>query len=312
MKPLYPAIFNESQASRLAWAELPENRIFYNHLLNSCRTFPSLILAYSAAEGLPDLAATITESLLSAGINVFLPAEAAPVCSLSQALTSRNMPHSLYLDRVGDDSMLTLTLLASHGGPLDEKDILDAQPAVPPQKSGLAGTTELDRYYVNNLSGLVDRFIEDGPGFKDIEIPFSGLEKSLREAADLSILFESDPNGPSVRVSRDGQGLQIIDKSGRAVEAGEIAGDIARYLVKERFASGTIIGPAGQVSDFSTGCETLGVAGSSFDMSYHAGFSDLLVGWWDDGVFAHQGSSCFGDAILTAIYYLEAHRSKKV
>jgi hypothetical protein len=46
-------------------------------------------------------------------------------------------------------------------------------------------------------------------------------------------------------------------------------------------------------------------------MSYHAGFSDLLVGWWNDGVLAHQGSSCFGDAILTAIYYLEAHRSKK-
>jgi len=311
MKPLYPAIFNESQASRLTWAELPENLTFYNHLLNSCRNFPSLILAYSAAEGLSDLAATIAESLLSAGVNVFLPADAAPVCSLSQALTSRNMPHSIYLDRFGDDSMLTLSLLASHGGPLDEKDILEAKPAVPPPKSGLVGTTELVRYYVNNLAGLVDRFVEAGTGFKSIEIPFAGLEKSLREVPELSIIFESDPQGPTAQVSRDGQGLQITDKSGRVVEAGEIAGDIARYLVKERLASGTIIGPVGQVSDFSTGCETLGVEGSSFDMSYHAGFADLLVGWWGDGVVAHQGSSCFGDAILTAIYYLEAHRSKK-
>ncbi len=311
MKPLYPAIFNESQASRLAWAELPENQIFYHHLLNSCRNFPSLILAYSAAEGLPDLAATITESLLSAGINVFLPGEAAPVCSLAQALISRNMPHSLYLDRAGNDALLTLTLLASHGGPLDEKDILEAKPAAPPPKPGLAGSTELDRYYVNNLAGLVDRFIEAGPGFKNIEIPFAGIEKSLREVPELSIIFESDPNGPTARVSRDGQGLQITDRNGREVEAGEIAGDITRYLVGERLASGTIIGPAGQISDFSTGCETLGVDGTSFDMSYHAGFSDLLVGWWHDGVCAHQGSSCFGDAILTAIYYLEAHRSKK-
>ncbi|PKL43320.1 MAG: hypothetical protein CVV42_20265 [Candidatus Riflebacteria bacterium HGW-Riflebacteria-2] len=311
MKPLYPAIFNESQARHLAWAELPENQVFYNHLLNSCRSFPSLILAYSAAEGLPDLAATIAESLLSAGINIFLPGEPAPVCSLAQALISRNMPHSLYLDRVANDSVLTLSLLASHGGPLDEKDILAATPDAPPPRAGLAGSTELGRYYVNNLAGLVDRFIEAGPGFKNIEIPFAGIEQSLREMPELGIIFESDPQGPTARVSRDGQGLQIIGRDNRVVEADEIAGDIARYLVAERLASGTIIGPASQVSDFSTGCETLGVAGTSFDMSYHAGFSDLLVGWWNDGVLAHQGSSCFGDAILTAIYYLEAHRSKK-
>lgn len=311
MKPLYPAVFNENQVRQLAWAKLSENQVFYNHLLNSCNDFPSLILAYSAAEGIPDIAATLAESFLSCGINVFLPGEAAPVCALAQALVSRSLPIGLYLARPAAGEMLTLALLSSHGGPLNEKDILDAEPVRQVSKSGLAGSTELARYYVNNLAGLVDRFIEDGPGFKSIEIPFAGIEKSLRQMPELKIIFESDSSGPTARVSPDGQYLQIIDSNNCNVEISVIAGEITRYLVEERLASGTIIGPSGQVSDFSTSCETLAVEGSSFDMSYHAGFSDLLIGWWDDGVLAHQGSSSFGDAILTAIYYLEAQRSRK-
>ncbi|MBU1106890.1 MAG: hypothetical protein KKB51_09510 [Candidatus Riflebacteria bacterium] len=311
MKPLYPAIFNERQVNHHLWGALPENKTFFRHLINSGKSFPSLVLAFSAAEGMPEIAAALTEGLLNSGVNVFMPSEAAPICSLSQALTSRNLPVGLYLDRIADQSLLTLALLASHGGPLDEKDVLDDAIDNTLQKSGLAGTTELDRYYVNNLAGLADRFIEDGVGFKEIEIPFASIEKSLREAPELKILFQSDPYGPVARVSPDGQSLQIIGKDNHAIAAHEIAGDIARYLVKERLASGTVIGPAGQVSNFSTGCETLAVGGSAFDMSYHAGFTDLLVGWWGDGVLAHQGSSCFGDAILTAIYYLEAQRCKK-
>ncbi|EKD83590.1 MAG: hypothetical protein ACD_39C00581G0002, partial [uncultured bacterium] len=82
MKPLYPAIFNASQVSRLAWTKLPENQIFFNHLINSSRNFPSLILAHSAAEGLAEVAALLAESMLSCGVNVFMPGEAAPLCSL--------------------------------------------------------------------------------------------------------------------------------------------------------------------------------------------------------------------------------------
>ncbi|PKL42043.1 MAG: hypothetical protein CVV41_16470 [Candidatus Riflebacteria bacterium HGW-Riflebacteria-1] len=311
MKPLYPAIFSENQASRLVWAMLPENQVFFNHLINSSRNFPSLILAFSAADGLADTAAVLAESFLNCGINVFMPGEAAPLCSLSQALISRNMPFGLYLDRVDSHSMLTLALLSSHGGPLDEKDVLDAVPGHIVAKAGLAGSTELDRYYVNNLAGLADRFIEEGQGFSSIEIPFAGIEKSLREIPELQIIFQTDPSGPAARVSADGQSLYITGRDKRPLSPSEIAGDIARYLVRERLSSGTIIGPVGHVSDYATGCETLEVAGSAFDMSYRAGFSDLLIGWWDDGVLAHQGSSCFGDAILTAIYYLEACRSTK-
>ena len=310
MKPLYPAIFNETQANHLLWAALPENKAFFRHLINSSKSFPSLILAFSAADGTAEIAARLAEGLLSCGVNVFLPGEAAPVCSLAQAMPSRNLPIGLYLDRIAGQSLYTLALLASHGGPLDEKDILDEPVNHEAQKSGLAGTTELARYYVGNLAGLADRFIEDGPGFKEIEIPFAGIEKSLREMPELAILFQKDPDGPLARVSPDGQSLLIIGNDRREVAPQEIAGDIARYLVKERLSSGTVIGPAGAVSDFSTGCETLAVSGSAFDMSYHAGFTDLLVGWWGDGVIAHQGSSCFGDAILTAIYYLEAHRCR--
>jgi hypothetical protein len=312
MKPLYPAIFNIDQTSRLKWAELPENQLFFNHLMNSCKSFPSLILAFSAANGMAALAAHLAEGLLDCGINVFMPGEAAPVCSLSQALSSRNMPLGLYLDCSGESQPLTLSLLASHGGPLDEKDILDSPVGPLQQKSGLAGVTELDRYYANNLAGLADRFIEEGRGFRAIDIPFAGLEKSLREIPELNILFQYDPSGPLARVSPDGQGLQITGSDQRMLPADEIAEDIVRYLVNERLASGTIVGPDDKVSDFSTGCETLGVSGSAFDMSYRAGFTDLLVGWWGDGTMAHQGSSCFGDAILTAVYYLEAQRSKKI
>lgn len=311
MKPLYPAIFSESQASRLAWAKLPENQLFFNHLINSSRSFPSLILAYSAAEGLAEFAATLEENLINYGVNVFTPGEAAPLCSLSQALISRNMPLGLYLDRIDGQSLLTLALLSSHGGPLDERDILEAVPAGVPARAGLAGTTELARYYINNLAGLADRFIEDGPGFREIEVPFAGIEKSMREIPELKIIFQSDPNGPSARVSADGQSLHVVGQDNRPVAASQIVGEIARYLVTERLSSGTIIGPAGHANDFATGCETLEVAGSAFDMSYRAGFTDLLVGWWGDGILAHQGSSCFGDAILTAIYYLEARRSTK-
>ena len=75
-------------------------------------------------------------------------------------------------------------------------------------------------------------------------------------------------------------------------------------------ASGTIVGPAGKVKGIPEGIgEILEIEGSCFDMNYHAGFADLLIGWWEDGTIAHQGSGCFGDAYLSAIYLLESWRS---
>ncbi len=127
--------------------------------------------------------------------------------------------------------------------------------------------------------------------------------------SELAILFEPDPSGPEAIISPDGQALWLNDRKRGNIAATEIAAVITSYLVKERLASGTVVGPRELQLQVAEPPEFMTVSGSSFDMNYHAGFADLLVGWWDNGIIAHQGSSCFGDAVLTAIYYLEALRS---
>lgn len=307
MRPLYPAIFSAEAIAGLRWAEQPENTQFYWHVRNICKTFPSLVLAYSARPGLAELAAILAEGFMDCGINVFMPGEASPVCALSQAIGARTMPIGLYLDGDETSGNLTLAALSSHGGPFNEKDIFDS-PFSSVEKGGVAGVTELNGYYASNLAGLADRFIEKGAGFAAFEIPFAGLEGRLREIDGLAILFQHDPYGPTARISPDGQGLLISDKSGKDIGVAEIASTITDYLRKERLASGTIVGPASENSRFAGNCETIGVEGSLFDMNFKACFADLLIGWWHNGVIAHQGSSCFGDAILSAIYFLEARR----
>lgn len=307
MRPLYPAIFKREAVADQKWAEQPENALFYRHIRNICKVFPTLLLAYAARPGLAELAASLTEGFLQCGINVFMPAAASPICSLSQALGARALPIGLYLD--GDETLenLSLTALSSHGGPFSEKDIFDG-PVLPVEKIGVAGVTELDSYYAKNLAGLADRFIEKGVGFAAFEIPFAVLEARLRETDGLGILFQRDPYGPTARVSPDGQGLIITDKSGKSIAAAEIAATITAYLIKERLASGTVFGPVSEISNIASNGEVISVDGSLFDMNYKACFADLLIGWWHNGIIAHQGSSCFGDAILSAIYFLEARR----
>lgn len=310
MRPLYPAVFNVNECASMLWAKRPENQNFCNYLFSICKEFPSLILASSSAPGLSQPLAEIAEGLMSSGINVFLPSDPTPLCAVSQAVSSRNMQVGLYLDGDNEGKNLSLTALAKHGGPPDEKDVAAMAPVLY-GRTGVAGTTELERYYASNISSLVDHFIENGPGFRAINIPFVSLEERLRSMPELQILFESDKNGPVASISADGQALLLTDKDGSAISAEEIAATIARYLIQERHASGTIVGPSEALLSESVEVENLMVKGDSFDMNYHAGFSNLLIGWWNNGVIAHQGSSPFGDAILTAIYYLEALRSMK-
>ncbi|NCB37856.1 MAG: hypothetical protein EOM80_03725 [Erysipelotrichia bacterium] len=308
MKPLYPAIFKVDEVADLNWADKPENITLFRHILNTCLSFPSLIMACSAREGLQDVAAALSATLGNLGVNVFMPAAPAPLCSLSQALGSRNMPLGLYLDADEKLENISLTALSIHGGPFDEKDIVDALPATI-NKPGVAGITELDRYYASNLAGLADSFIEPGKGFSAIEIPFPDLENILRETAALKALFQPDPEGPAAIVSADGQGLCIVEKNGDVLPTAQVASVIADYLIKDRLTSGTIIGPENSMNSIAADCEKIGIVGSVFDMSHQAAFTDLLIGWWNNGIIAHQGSSCFGDAILSAVYYLEACRS---
>lgn len=308
MRPLYPAIFSAEHLSALKWTDRPENVAFKNYLFNTCREFPSLILASSSRAGLSDALGAVAEGLIGIGINVFMPPDPSPICAVSQAVSSRNIQMGLYLDADNSCQNFTLYAITKHGGPPDEKDVSEAQP-FPVGRTGVAGTTELDRYYASNVSALADRFIEGGRGFASINIPFPALEERLRSMPELSALFDCDPEGPDAVVSPDGQSLMLKERNGKSLAPEVVASRIAKYLIKERLAAGTIVGPE-RLQSLPEQVETLKIAGSSFDMNYHAGFADLLIGWWSDGTMAHQGSSCFGDAILTAIYYIEALRSE--
>jgi hypothetical protein len=306
-RPLYPAIFNADEAHELKWAQRPENESFYRHLLNISNEFPSILMAFSADDGLADIAIELGKSFIDKGINIFLPSEATPICAFSQSIGVRQVPLGLYLSIDKQKEMYSLAALTNHGGPLDEQDIIDKKPEEN-ERHAVLGETEYDRIYLNNLSGFADQFIEDGAGFSEIQIPFAGLEQKLRRQKELGILFTPDKNGPKAIISNDGQGLKIVD-NGKELADNVICDKIIDYLVKERRASGTVVGPAGLVEPADITGEIVEVDGDLYDMNYHAGFSDLLIGWWHGGIIAHQGSSCFGDGILTALYYLEALRS---
>jgi hypothetical protein len=308
MRPLYPVKFSGPEAVSFKWAERPENKAFYHHLINVCQDFPSVLMAYSADSGAAETAAELSHSIIDSGINVFLPSEPVPICAFSQSIGARQVPIGLYLSAASETGSFTLAALTNHGGPIDEQDVLEAEPKKN-DRSGVMGTTEYDRIYLNNLAGFADQFIEDGPGFKDLKIPFPTLEEKMKEIPELKILFERDPDGPEATISPDGQGIIIRQSSGKIITSEVLSEMIAKYLVKERHAAGSIVGPAGKVKPADINGEVVEVDGNLFDMNYQAGFSDLLIGWWQDGVIAHQGSSCFGDGILTALYYLEALRS---
>lgn len=308
MKPLYPAVFKADEAFALKWAERSENQAFYRHIVNLCYDFPSLFLAWSGETGMPEIAAELSRSLLDKGINVFVPQHAVPLCAFSQAMGTRQMPLGLYLSYDRNLNLYSLAALTNHGGPVDEKDILD----FPPKKierSGVLGTTDYDAAYLNSLAGLADQFIEDGPGLRSLKTPFADLEEKMRLRPELKILFTADPNGLDAIISTDGQGLTLKDRNGVELDAASVCSTIIDYLVNERLAAGTVVGPAGRVKPATEDGEVVAIEGSVYDMNYHAAFADLLIGWWSDGTMAHQGSSCFGDALLSAIYYLEAQRS---
>lgn len=308
MKPLYPAIFHVDKARNLQWADLPENHAFYCHIVNTCKDFPSLILAWSASEPSAAVATEIADDLLKKGINVFMPAQAAPVCALSQALGNRGMPLGLYL-AVDENDNCSLTAMTNHGGLFDQQDVLGA---IPPDLSreGILGVTDLERDYVNQLAGFADKFLEVGRGFRSFRMQFSGIAQKLRSDETLAVLFEPDEDGPDAEVGADGQSLKITHHDGSQISTIDLVETLAEYLIKDRLAAGTMVGPLPHPNIYGSRVELSLVEGSVTDMHHQAAFSDLLMGWWSDGTIAHQGNSCFGDGILSAIYYLEACRNK--
>jgi hypothetical protein len=308
MKPLYPAILNPDEAISLKWTQRSENRSFFNHILRVCHDFPSLLFAYSETDNAKAIAAEISRSLLDLGINVFLPAQAVPLCAFSQSVSARQVPIGLYLTLNPDTGYYNLLAITNHGGPIDENDVNDKK-IEKNENQGVMGTTDYNRVYLKNLAGLADPFVDPGVGFSNFDIPFSLIADELKTLPETKNIFGKDPDGPSAILSPDGQGLTVISPEGNKISDQELCETILAYMIKERMASGSIVGPAGKYFRSAESCEYVEIEGGLFDMNYHAGFADLLIGWWPGGIIAHQGSSCFGDGILTAIYYLEGLRS---
>ena len=308
MSALQPIKFQTNLASNLKWASCSENLPMFYHIKNTCREFPSLILAFSASTMAKEIASIFAEGLLSIGINVFLPEEPSPIAALSQAIGVRGMPIALYLDIDPVSNLCIITAINNHGGPIDEKDILDSNP-LQVERNAVVGQTELCKSFVSRLLELADPFLEDGIGFSKFITPFPKLNKQIAKQEKLKYLFAIDENGPVAEISNDGQKLKITKNNGEIIPTDLIVLEIGNYLISERMANGSIVGPS-DIEELTRTCDFVLAEDDAFEMSYHAGFSDLLLGWWNDGVIAHQGSSCFGDAFLSAIYLIEAWRNK--
>lgn len=306
MKPIYPSIIKKSLIQNGNWTDSADHSELVLHIKNVCADFPSIILGYSAHFDSKAYSNLIAEKITEWGINVFMPDFAVPLSAISHAIITRNMQLALYVEEASDSEIRLITI-STHGGLFDEQDLQTKFPSSR-EKKGVIGSTDVLSSYVKHLSGFADPFIENGLSLKNIEIPFPELVDLLKNNEQLQILFENDINGLSAKINENGCLLRLED-NGRNLTTEDIALRIANYLKKERFTTGSIIVPKGNTESFQLIDETIEVEGNEFDLSYQAGFSDLFLGWWPDGLIALQGSSCFGDGILSAIYYIESLRT---
>ncbi|MBF0500706.1 MAG: hypothetical protein HQM09_11280 [Candidatus Riflebacteria bacterium] len=283
------------------------------HLLRTGASSPSLILAHAARGGAKSVTNTVAQGLTALGLNVFHPRAAVPVIALSVAIARRGMKIGLYLDEDAE-GFWTLLPLAAHGGPV-ENAIQEEVVTKPLRQTGVLGETEIIKPYLQTLEGLLDPNIGEGPRLSTLECPFPEIEQYLREKADSGrciVLRERNTSGPRARISPDGQGLEIEWPAGKHFATTEMVAAVGQYLHEQRSGRGTIIGPPGTVDlvkPFSDGIEIIEVHDGPLEMSYRAGFADLLMGWWEPGIIAHQGHGPFGDGLLTLAYLLESWSS---
>lgn len=305
MIPLYPIKFKPEEAADLAWSIPNDNVAFYRHLSNICYDFPSILFATSATPKVEAPAALIIESLRNMGINVFRPSEAAPLSTLSYALMDRSMPLGLYLTDCGEN--LKMYAITKHGGYFDQKDVIHKISA----KSyylGVRGETDIETSYIAHLEAFCDRFASKKTGFNQLVIPFNNIEKKIAESEPLSHLTQKYKDGPTLEISQDGQRLKVFDTFGKEIPHKKVVETLCTYLTKERMATGTILGPEHTKVD-TDNVKSLKVEGSVHDLQHQSSFYDLLLAWWHDGIIAHQGNGCFGDALLSSIFYFEAINS---
>ncbi|MFZ2956997.1 MAG: hypothetical protein WA705_08925 [Candidatus Ozemobacteraceae bacterium] len=320
MKPLAPCRFrNRDLGNGFRFEGLENGLDLQNHLVRTGADFPSLIFAYAARGGVRSIATLVAQGLNSLGLNVFQPKSAVPLAALSAAVAKRNIPIGLYLDE-DDAGFWTLTPLAAHGGPV-EHPIFEGGSPVPLKQTGVLGETEIIEPYLRALEGLLDATPGEGPRLAGLDCPFPEIDRRLldpNDPASRTILGERRPDGPHARISPDGQGLEIEWPIGKRLSTDQLVQMVGRYLHEQRAGRGTLIGPPGArdvVQSLSANpeesekIEVIEVRDGPLEMSYRAGFSDLLLGWWDSGILAHQGHGPFGDGLLTLAYLLESWSS---
>ena len=307
MSPIYPITIPSNLINNSSWTTSNEYTDLVAHIKNLCSNYPSLIMACSADFDASVHARFIAETITEWGINVFMPDFPVPLAALSYAITTKSMPIGLYIEEVKDDSAIRIIPISSHGGLFDNQD-LNTSSVTLNTKKGVIGSTDIGGMYVKHLAGFADPFIEKGLSFSSFNNPFKELSKIIENTENLKILFEKDPNGPVASLNDNGCFLSI-KKNGEEISTEEIAKKIAKYLKEERFTSGTIFVPQGKQNAFSQFGEVEEIEGNSYDLTYAMAFSDLFIGWSEDGLIAMQGSSCFGDGLLAAIYYLESLRT---
>ncbi|HNW36760.1 MAG TPA: hypothetical protein PKM25_17610 [Candidatus Ozemobacteraceae bacterium] len=307
MKPLRPAIFRESDIRPDGWAENPSSRQLWNHLLDVGNRYPSLTVAWAARPGLANVAERLAGMLTRAGLNVFLATSPVPIAALAQSLGLRQQPIGLYIDETSDGAYSALAL-TTHGGPILEADTF-AGTAYRSGRTGVVGTTDFLEPYVKQMGQLLDTMVEGDVRLSSLDSPFAQLNQRLVPNPEFRLLFEYSPDGPKAFISPDGQALSILQHDGAALPTRDIVATIGGYLTKLRGAAGTLVGPQGTAELAAGIADFTEIEGDALEMSSQAGYIDLLLGWWENGIVAHQGHAPFGDAYLTLLYLLEAWNS---
>ena len=306
MSPIYPTIIPVEKICNSSWVNDPDYSNLVVHIKNICSNYPSLLMACSADFDSSVHSRFIAERITEWGINVFTPDFPVPLAALSYAITTKSMPIGLYIEEVKEENSVRIIPISSHGGLFDNQDLNISSVAVS-SKKGVIGSTDIANMYIKHLAGFADPFIENGLSFSMFNIPFKELTRAMKNNENLKIIFEKDEKGFLASLSDNGCFLTIKNNDSE-ISTEDIAKKIAKYLKEERFTSGTIFVPKGKQSNFSLFGDVEEIEGNSYDLVYSAAFSNLFLGWFDNGMIAMQGSSCFGDGILAAIYYLESLR----
>ena len=307
MKPLRPITFTTADFEGKRWQIGDGGLDVLQHIRSTAGGFPSVLLAFSASPGTGPFSRTLAADITELGINVFLSNSPTPISALSLALAQRQMPLGLYLNEVREDSWELLPV-AVHGGPVDESHT-SGESAPIAVRIGVLGEADLLTPYLSKVSGLIDPFLESGPRISTLTSPFSAIDTAITSASSLAILAERHPDGPRAEISSDGQSLSLRRPSGEHLSTMTLVATIGRYLTEVRKSNGVVIGPAAEKSLSKDWAEYHGIEGDALDMSNHASIADLLLGWWEPGIIAHQGHSPFGDAYLSLAYLTEAWAS---